>query len=288
VTELGYLALGVKDLSHWRAFAGDFLGLELVDGDTPEQTFLRWDFWHHRIVLEDNPVDDVTAVGLRVSNDDDFEQLARKLSGENVRYTICSGEEASLRRVLRLMRLEDPMGNPIEIFHGPLVEFNKPFHPHRRMYGQFVTGPGGLGHCQLSGTDTSAFLRFYRMIGMRGDTEFKVEFAPGTVTEMAFVHCDDRQRQHVFAFGLPGDKRLNHVMVESNSVDDLLYTYELAREQNIPIVISLGRHSNDHQVSFYCTSSSGFMFEYGWGSRPAPEQTEYYAADFYGHRLNPD
>ena len=281
VTELGYLVLGVKDMPRWRDFAGDFLGLELVDGDTLEQTFLRTDFWHHRFILETDPVDDVTGIGLRVAGDDEFEELATRLRAENVKLRMCSNDEAQGRRVLRLMKLDDPLGNPVEIFHGPLVEYNKPFHPHRRMYGLFATGASGMGHCQLSGTDIPTFLRFYRMLGMRGDIEYKVELSPGEIAELAFVHCNERD--HTFAFGLPGPKRMNHIMFESTSFDDVAYTYDLAKSVGIPIRMELGRHSNDHQYSFYCDSPSGYMIEYGWGARPASHQTEYYAADFYGH-----
>ena len=283
VTELGYLVLGVSDMPRWRTFAGDFLGLELADGPTPAQTFLRMDFWHHRIVLEENSADDVTAIGLRVAGDEEFEALAHRLEAEGVDHRICSDEEAEMRRVLRLMKLEDPIGNPLEIFHGPLVEFNKPFHPHRRMYGAFSTASGGMGHCQLSSTraDNPALLAFYRMLGMRGDVEYKVELVPGEMSELIFLHCNDRD--HTFAFGLPGSRRMHHIMFEATTFDDVAYTYELAQRMDIPIVVTPGRHSNDHQYSFYCRSPSGFMVEYGWGSRPATQQTEYYTADFYGH-----
>ncbi|WP_176595036.1 MULTISPECIES: VOC family protein [Sphingobium] len=285
VTELGYLVLGVKDMPRWRAYAGDFLGLEVVDGETSAETFLRMDFWHHRLILEEDSLDDVTALGLRVADEEEFEKMARRLNDAGVRHRICSKEEAQARRVLRLMKLEDPDGHPIEIFHGPLVEFNKPFHSGRRMYGQFVTGAAGLGHCQIAGANIPEFLSFYRLLGMQGDVEYKAELSPGKVTELAFVHTTGRERQHVIAYGLPGTKRMNHIMFESNSIDDLIYTYELAQSMDIPIVLALGRHSNDHQYSFYCASPSGYMIEYGWGSRPATVQTEYYSADFYGHQL---
>jgi extradiol dioxygenase family protein len=119
VTELGYLVLGVKDMPRWRTFAGEFLGLEVVDGETSTESFLRMDFWHHRIILEEDPVDDVTALGLRVADNDAFEMMARRLSEEGVPHRICSHDEAQKRRVLRLMTLADPNGHPIEIFHGP-------------------------------------------------------------------------------------------------------------------------------------------------------------------------
>lgn len=285
ITELGYLVLGVKDLPLWRAFAADLIGLEVVDGQSSSEAFLRMDFWHHRLILSEDPVDDVTALGLRVGDNDAFEQMARRFDDQGVRYSICSEDEAQARRVLQLMKLTDPDGHPLEIFHGPLVEFNKPFHPGRRMYGKFVTGSAGLGHIQMAGTDIPRFLKFYRMLGMQGDVEYKVGQVPGQVTQLAFVHTSDRERQHVIAYGLPGTKRMNHIMFESDSIDDLIYTYELVKASGVQIVLDLGRHSNDHQYSFYCVSPSGYMIEYGWGSRPATAQTEYYAADFYGHQL---
>lgn len=285
VTELGYLALGVSDMQRWCDYAGQVPGFEVVDGKSASQAFLRMDFWHHRIILEQDPVDDVTALGLRVAGNDAFEAMARRLEGEGVAHRICTSDEAAERRVLRLMKLEDPDGHPLEIFHGPLVEFNKPFHPGRRMYGQFVTGAGGLGHVQMAGTDIERFLRFYRLLGMQGDVEYKANLAPGKISELAFVHSAGGERQHIIAYGLAGNKRLNHTMVESNSIDDLIYTYELVKSSGVEIILDLGRHSNDFQYSFYFMNPSGHMMEYGWGSRAAPGQSEYYAADFYGHQM---
>jgi len=48
--------------------------------------------------------------------------------------------------------------------------------------------------------------------------------------------------------------------------------------------IQLCKHSNDHMVSFYFRSPSGFMIEYGTGARPATHQSEYYSEDVYGHK----
>jgi 2,3-dihydroxyethylbenzene 1,2-dioxygenase len=35
--------------------------------------------------------------------------------------------------------------------------------------------------------------------------------------------------------------------------------------------------------SFYFRNPSGWMFEYGWGARPATHQSEYFEGDMYGH-----
>ncbi len=44
-------------------------------------------------------------------------------------------------------------------------------------------------------------------------------------------------------------------------------TYDLCKQQNVPLATTLGRHTNDHMVSFYAFTPSGFQLEYGWGGR---------------------
>ena len=41
----------------------------------------------------------------------------------------------------------------------------------------------------------------------------------------------------------------------------------------MPINRTLGRHTNDHMVSFYMASPSGFEVEYGWGARTVDDST---------------
>lgn len=285
ITELGYMAVGVKSLSQWKEFATEVLGLELVDEGEPGRCYLRMDFWRHRFVLEEDGSDDLIALGLRVAGPEEFGAMQRTLSEAGVHYQVCSRTEAEARHVLELMRLDDPAGNALEIFHGPHVQYSKPFHPGRRMYGRFATGNGGLGHCLIRNGGLDETYRFYRLLGMRGGIEYKVPTPDGFVVNVLFMHCNERD--HTVAFGLGGSKRINHVMIEAQSFDDLAYTYDLVQKRNIPIGVSLGKHSNDHQYSFYFMSPSGWMIEYGWGSRTASHQSEYYQEDVYGHQFQP-
>ena len=72
------------------------------------------------------------------------------------------------------------------------------------------------------------------------------------------------------AFGVgPSKRRINHVMLEVDNLDDVGLTEELVREQKIPVKIKTGKHSNDHMYSFYFRNPSGWMIEYGWGGRAA-------------------
>ena len=282
VTELSYMGIGVKDIDAWKAFASQTLGMEVADEGEGDRCYLRMDYWHHRLVLHANGADDLEYLGFRVAGAEEFRAMQVQLSEAGLKYRVGAEDEAAERRVLELLMLSDPSGNPIEIFHGPEVQYSKPFHPGRRMHGRFKTGTGGIGHCIVREDDTAAAYRFYSLLGMRGGVEYKIRMGKRTVAPV-FMHCNDRD--HSVAFGIgPQERRINHLMVEVDNLDDVGLAYDLVRKQKIPVTITPGKHSNDHMYSFYLRNPSGWMIEYGYGGRPATHQSEYYVEDVYGHR----
>ncbi len=286
VTELGYLSIGVKSIAQWKEFAAGILGLEVVDDGEPGRCYLRMDYWHHRIVVEEDGSDDLLACGLRVAGAEEFGAVQKTLADAGIAYRVASRQEADERRVLEMMRLEDPAGNPIELFHGPLIQPDKPFYPGRRMHGRFVTGDGGLGHCILNHAGLDVTHRFYGLLGMRGGIEYRVPGPGGTPMDILFMHCNTRD--HSVAFGPPGEKRIHHVMLEVDNMDDVGLAHEIVEREKIPIAITPGKHANDHMYSFYVLNPSGWMCEIGWGGRPATHQSEYYVRDTYGHDFRPE
>lgn len=282
VTELGYIGLGVKDLAAWKDFAANILGLQIVDEGEHDRCYLRMDYWHHRFVVHANGSDDLEYLGFRVANAEAFHAMQRQLSEAGIKFRVGSDDEAVERRVLEVLKLSDPDGNPVEIFHSPEVQARKPFHPGRPMHGRFHTGAGGLGHCIVRERDVAAAHRFYSQLGMQGGVEYKIRMGQH-VMPITFMHCNDRQ--HTVAFGIGGmTRRLNHIMLQVENLDDVGLTHDLVREQKIPVTIKPGKHSNDHMYSFYFRNPSGWMFEYGWGGRPPTDQSEYYVEDMYGHQ----
>jgi 2,3-dihydroxyethylbenzene 1,2-dioxygenase len=284
VTELGYMGLGVSSLAAWKSYATDILGLEVVDAG-PRRAWLRMDYQHHRLFLEEDGSDDLTVLGLRVAGAEELLAMQRQLKEAGVAFQRGTAEEADNRHVLDLIKLEDPAGVPLEIFHGPQVEYDRPFHPGRRMHGPFKTGSGGLGHCIIRDAGLDVSCAFYRLLGMRGGIEYRMPMGGPRPLELAFMHCNDRD--HTIAFGLPSQKRINHVMFEVEHFDDVGLAHEIVSAAEIPIAITPGRHANDQMYSFYFMNPSGFMCEIGWGARPATHQSEYYARDSYGHEFHP-
>lgn len=283
ITELGYITIGVSDLQAWEQFASKILAMEVVAGESEAVRYLRMDYWHHRIKLIQDGSDDVLVAGLRVAGVLEFRAMAKVLSDAGISYRIGSKLEAEANHVLEIMFLEDPNGYALEIFHGPLVQYDLPFHPGRRMHGGFKTEGGGFGHMMQSRrADFEDIHAFYSLLGMRGGLEYKmpIPMLPDPV-EIMFMHCNDRQ--HTFAFGGPGEKRCNHIMFETQLIEDVGFAYDLVKQASIPVIIEPGRHANDHNLSFYFKNPSGFMNEIGWGGRKPPGQSEYYIADAFGH-----
>jgi 2,3-dihydroxyethylbenzene 1,2-dioxygenase len=283
VTELGYVGFEVSDLGAWRGFAANVLGMEVVEEANGAR--LRMDFWHQRLVLHEGPMDDLAYAGFRVSGPDAFRGIQRQLAEAGVSFEVASHGEAKARHVLEFLRLEDPGGLPLEIFHGPRVDRHAPIRPGRGMYGKFLVGGHGLGHLVVVENDLVAAERFYRdALGMRGSVEARVDVG-GQEIEPVFMHCN--ARGHSIAFGIPGiGKRVQHFMVEVDNLDDVGLARELAREHQVPILMDLGRHQNDQMVSFYVQTPSGFFCEYGWGGAHALDQSEYNArGDSWGHEM---
>lgn len=280
VTELGYMGLNITDAQAWRSYAAECVGLEVLDEGDKDRFYLRMDNWHHRFVMHVGKQDDLAYMGWRVGDAVALAEMEAQLRAAGVNYRVASVEETAERHVLGLLKLEDPSGIPTEIFYAPRVDNHMPFHPGRRMHGKFITGAEGLGHCLITAKDTAETYRFYSLLGLTGSIEYHLQ-TPGGVVKPIFMHCNDRQ--HTIAFGLPGEKLLNHMMLEYAELDDLGMAHDIIRKREIPVALQLGKHSNDKALTFYSASPSGWLMELGWGAAKAPSQQHYHLQDVFGH-----
>jgi len=78
------------------------------------------------------------------------------------------------------------------------------------------------------------------------------------------------------------------VVAVAAELDDVGRALDRCHDLGVPLAMSLGRHSNDHMVSFYCMTPDGAaMVEFGWGGLAVeePETTyEITKTSFWGHR----
>jgi len=262
VSQLAYLGIGVSDMSAWKTFATDILGMQIVERADDGTVYLRMDENHHRIALHPSGEDDVLYVGLQTPTTAEYEATKAALKAAGVATTQGTQAEISHRRLIDFVKFETG-GLPFELSIGPHTRWDPPFQPARPMAG-FKTGSLGFGHVVLRSTDRdeSAGL-LTKVLG------FKVS---DYINTMVFLHCNPRH--HSIAFqpsikDLPRsrDKKMWHFMLETNTLDDVGTALDLANRAGVPVVSSLGRHSNDQMVSFYMSTPSGFEVEYGWGGR---------------------
>ncbi len=142
-----------------------------------------------------------------------------------------------------------------------------------------------MGHLVVTAEDPDDLASFYTdVLGFR-ISEY-MEFGGGRIV---FLHCNPRE--HSLAIVDPGlgvpPGQLHHIMVEVNSMDDVGRAYDMCLEGAAPLILSLGRHSNDLMTSFYLQTPSGFAFEYGYGGLEIDESTwqvrHYTAPKLWGH-----
>lgn len=273
VSQLGYLGLSVKDVDEWERFASEVLGLQPNGRDEDGSLFLRMDEYHHRFTVHPTGNDDVAYLGWEVADEHACHALADQLKAAGFEVTPGTAEEKAARRVAGLIRFQDPSGIPSEIFYGPLMSFEKPFQSPRPITG-FKTGELGMGHFVILVDNAEESIHFYRdVLGMRISDYVEITPAPGVKFQATFFHCNPRHHTIAFIESSQVAKRLNHFMLQVKSLDDVGSTYYLCQDQQVPITMTLGRHTNDHMTSFYLQTPSGFAVEYGWGAREVDDAT---------------
>ncbi len=290
VTQLGYLGLSVSKLGDWEKFATGVLGLQVAGKTADGALLLRMDEYHHRFIMSEGADDDLAFAGWEVPDQPALMELAAQIKADGIQVQAGSAEEASRRGVADLIKFTDPSGIAMEAYYGPLISFENPFRSPRLISG-FETGTMGLGHIVLRVDDAERSLHFYRdILGMRISDFIDLKMRRGRPTDnlkLTFMHCNPRH--HSIAFGaIPVKKRLLHFMLQVKSIDDVGSTYYVAQDSGIEISASLGRHTNDHMVSFYMRTPAGFEVEYGFGARTVDDSVwkvqRHEAPSIWGHR----
>ncbi len=264
VIELGYVGVEASNLDEWSDFAANVLRVEIARRDQDGSLYLRIDERSHRYAIHPGSSNDISYFGMQVRNVGELAAMGRKLTEAG--FAVTRGSEAldKQRCVFDLIQVTDPNDLVCEIFCGPQIN-PVPFHPARPMSGKFVTGSLGAGHLALMVDDIKESLRFYCDILGCGITDYwDIETMTPGMGYACFLHCNGRHHSLLLAQAPPHNGRLEHWMMEVAEIDDLGRVQDEVEARQIPIKRTLGRHNNDHVVSVYFPSPSGFNIEIGW------------------------
>ena len=285
VNALGYVGCTITDVAAWDNYLVSIYGLEKRQDAPKGVNQYRLDDHHHRLCLIESDNDDLSYIGWEVESREALSELSAHLEANGITVTKADAETCSSRAVMEMIVVSGPDEVQNEIFFGPKQD-NIPFNPAHGMDG-FNTGALGLGHVVLIASDPEAAVKWYReMLG------FKLsDYIFWDGIEATFLHCNPRH--HSLAFTNPvgptkgGD--LGHIMLEAKTIDDVGRTYDTVLENNVPIAMTLGRHTNDQTTSFYTYSPSGWWVEYGYGGRLIDdnnwEPKFYNAPKIWGHDM---
>ena len=295
VSRLAYIGANATDVSGWKKYATEIMGLQIGTDSSDRLLYLRADERHHRLSIHAGGNDDVAYAGWELANHEALEAAASVLESHGVKVEPGTPSELADRRVLELahficphtaVRMELSVGNETALYPR--------FRSTRDLSG-FLMGDLGLGHVVLFSADVRAAAEFYvRTLGF-GISDYVV--SPDGAAVGAFLHCNPRHHSLAF-FSIsmaPRGKRIQHLMIETNALDDVGVSFDLCLERNIT-KSSLGRHPDDRGLSFYFRNPSRWLFEYAWQLRtidPDNWTTEKYtmgAGNGWGHAglFNPE
>jgi 3,4-dihydroxy-9,10-secoandrosta-1,3,5(10)-triene-9,17-dione 4,5-dioxygenase len=279
VRSLGYVRLNATDMDGWRVFGEDFLGLMRVEGNDPDSLYFRLDDFPPRLVVSPGAEPGLAALGFEVLNERDLAAVVADVENEGIKVTAGTAEECQERRVTGFARFLDPGGNPVELFYGAVLDHVRVRTP--QLNGTFVTGDQGMGHVIVTAEDPKAEFDFYqRVLGF---------IERNTMGPTYFMGCNPRH--HTFGIApRPGPGRLMHIMVEVDTLDDVGLALDRAEKLGVPMMNSLGKHTNDQMVSFYVWSPELYAIEFGWnGLRVEHEEPTYEITEgaYWGHRFTP-
>lgn len=275
---LAYCGLSLTDIEAWERFGTQAMGF--MSADCGDLRRLRFDDRAWRIALHPGTRDDLLYAGFECSDHSDLSRRRDAILGAGIACTDLTDAELIEREVEAGFHLCDPDGLRLEMVIGHEAA-PEPFESG--LVQGFRTGEQGLGHIVLSTGDLDRGIEFYQQLGFALSDFITAAIGPGQL-RIAFMHCNSRHHSLAIA-ALPGGKRLNHIMVEVDEVDDVLLGYRRCIEQGYRTG-GIGRHPNDQMLSFYVQTPAGFDIEYGWGGREIRgewEVEEYDRISIWGH-----
>jgi 3,4-dihydroxy-9,10-secoandrosta-1,3,5(10)-triene-9,17-dione 4,5-dioxygenase len=292
IRSLGYLRVEATDVPAWREFGVKVLGMTEGRGPDPSAAYLRMDDLPARIVVVPGDRDRLAASGWELADPTAFARLLSALEEAGVAAKPAAPDELADRRVAQMISVDDPSGNRLEFFCGAALDTR----PALSAYGtRFVTGEQGMGHVVLPAFDDAAALRFWvDVLGFR--LRDSMRLIPETIglppsehpLWMRFLGCGPRHHSVALA-PIPAPSGLVHLMTETETIDDVGRAIDRCARHKAPMISTLGRHANDHMISFYVRTPSGFDIEYGTGGLTVDDRTwvarHTTAHSVWGHRF---
>lgn len=278
IRSLGYIRLESTNLDAWRHFGTDILGLMPVADDENGAARWRMDKYPPRLVVTPAAENRLVAAGFEVANARALALATETLEKFGLDVTHGSAEECALRSVAGFIAFVEPGGMHTELFFGPVLDHVPVVTP---LVSGFVTGAMGMGHIVISSEHPEQTYDLF--VNHLGFYERNIMDMHGF--KMWFLSPNERHHTLGLMPGAPGG--LVHFMVEAASIDDVGLALDRVEQHGTPMMMTLGKHTNDHMISFYVFSPDGAAVEFGVGGLHIDGEDNTYAItapSFWGHK----
>lgn len=258
IVDIAQVGVTGPDRIRWEEFARDVLGFPTFRSPDGALTYCRIDGHHHRLVLTDGSEPALHYVAFDVGSAAALAEWKERLASKGVTTNPVSAAQCAQRRLVDAIELRDPDGHCLVLGFGfemaqEPVRYTRPLSVLR------------LGHVLLTVSDTTRAHDFYT--GVLG---FKLSDWVHVTDDIRLCFLRVNPRHHTLALGpcAPGAQpRLQHVMVEVESLDDVMRSYHHARLRGAPIGMGPGKHPNCETIHVYTQTPGGFAIEFGYGHR---------------------
>ena len=292
IKSLGYLGVnsGLKD--DWQQFACEVMGLQDVSDQlaTGEgELYFKMDDHPFRLFVQPSAEEGLAVCGWETNNASGLSEVADALARANVDFEWASADLIAKRRVQNLLSFSDPAGNKHEVYWGVISDFSRFISPVG--VREFITGNQGMGHVVLPAANFDDTVTFFSdVLGFGLSDLMKIRFTPDPQEpekRLWFMHCNSRHHS-LGLFEMPHPSGCIHMMAEVPTIDEVGLCDDRRIATGTKLSGTLGRHANDHMVSFYMRSPSGFDVEYGAEGRIIDDWNSYEVfqstvPSFWGH-----
>jgi 3,4-dihydroxy-9,10-secoandrosta-1,3,5(10)-triene-9,17-dione 4,5-dioxygenase len=262
---LAYIVAEAADPTRWKDYGEKVLGIAASDA-ADGGIYLKMDDRPYRIVVQ-RGTDRYFASGWEVPDQPAFEQALADLKRAGVDANRGTEAERKLRKVQDMAWVLDPSGNRHELVWGGQLDGARFISPQG--VSGFVTGDMGMGHAVLPAPNFDATWKFLHDVMGFGLTDIlKLRFTPDPSEpekRIYFLHCNNSRHHSMALFEFPMPNGCVHLMLEVDSVDEVGRAYDRMLKNNVKLMATLGRHVNDHMISFYLATPSNFPIEFGYG-----------------------
>lgn len=260
----GYAVVTTAKLDEWRRFGSEALGLHMDDHGSSLISF-RVDERERRLIVRRGVEEDFAGLGLEIATREALDIILGRLKSRGVVVRAVEGPEADLRGVERFWSFLGPKRQVIELF----VSARNSAAPLNMLSSGFHTSDGGLCHCAITSREPDAMVEFWKEIFDAKTSDYIEEKISGINLLIAFLRFNERHHSIAVARtkGVrldPIAPRIQHMALEAHSIHDVIGAYERCKTMGFKIAMSLGKHTNDGEISFYVVSPSGFEIEMGW------------------------